>query len=243
MLYELISDADYDGLPEEPEARFVAFEAVCRANMTRFITQDTSRDSDTFVRMQYMTTVAGAAEVLGIEDIRYPDWLADPSDGIVPFMLSVSRQTARIRLMSQVRGKAFSVKLASHTRGQIEKQIQNLRELINSEPMCEDKRAKLLKRLDDLSVELSQNRVSFSKVMIILAHVSLGVINGTSFLANAPHAIATISSLLGADKEAEEAEARRLGPPPKPKALPAPSTSLDRGGERINEIIDDDIPF
>jgi uncharacterized protein (UPF0147 family) len=248
MLYELISEDDYEGLPEEAVLRFVAFESICRANMTRFITQDTSPESDSFVRLQYMTTVTGAAEALGIEGIRYPEWLDNPVDGVTNFMLSVSREVAKIKLGNANSNKALSVRLGEKTRGRIEQQIQKLRDIINSETIPEAKRRTLLVRLDDLSVELSQQRVSFAKVMAVLAQVSVGVASGTTFFAEAPHAIATISSLLGIDKAAEESEAQRQGAPPKQKALPAPAKPSERFGRsnlpasRVVNI-DDDIPF
>ncbi|MBB6469494.1 hypothetical protein HNQ96_005384 [Aminobacter lissarensis] len=42
--------------------------------------------------------------------------------------------------------------------------------------------------------------------------------------------VATITSLLGADKAAEEAEAERLGPPPTPESLPAQPRALPAPG-------------
>jgi hypothetical protein len=105
--------------------------------------------------------------------------------------------------------------------------------------MPSEQRNALLRKLDELSVELSQTRVSFGKVMAILAFVSIGVTQAAGFLADAPLAIVTISSLIGADKEAEDAEARRLGPPPTPRALPSPPP---RPSPR-QSIIDDEIPF
>jgi uncharacterized protein (UPF0147 family) len=198
-----------------------------------------------------MALVAGAAEALEIKDIKYPDRFDDPADGIDEFMLAVSKAVAKIKLRNSSSTHQLSVRLGVKTRGLIERQIQKLREIISQGEIPDDKRKALLKRLDELSVELSQTRVSFAKVMAVLAHVSIGVATGTTFLAEAPHAIATISSLLGHDKAAEEAEAKRLGPPPKPKALPSPikpdaSPDFSRASRPYSQsvpIIDDDIPF
>jgi hypothetical protein len=241
-MYELISDADYITLPEEPELRFAAFESTCRASMTRLITQDTTPVSDRFVRMQYMTTVAGAAEALGIEGVAYPDRLDDPADGLDDFMLSVSRAIAKIKLKGAVQGP-HSVRLGAKTRGLIEQQIQKLRNIISEADLSHSRRDALLRRLDELSVELGQTRVSFAKVMSVLVHVGAAVASGTTFLAEAPHAIATITSLLGHDKAAEDAEARRLGSPPKPKALPNPRKEKEATIMAEALAFDDDIPF
>lgn len=247
MTYELITDEEYASLPEGDEARFAAFEAICRARMTELVTQSRNSEADHFLRMQYMNVVAGAADALGVSGIEYPSYLDNPSDGLDSFMLSVSRKTAAIRLLRSS-FDAYSVRLAQGTRGRIEQQIQRLRRTIMESDLPEAKRSALFKRLDQLSMELSQTRVSYAKVAAILTAVSCGiVVKGTDFLAEAPHAIATIHSLLGQDKESEGAAVRRLAPPAKPKALPAPGFGRSQPAKpqahRMSELMDDDIPF
>jgi hypothetical protein len=143
------------------------------------------------------------------------------------------------------------VRIANKTRGRIEQQIAKLRDFIINSELPERQRKGLLDKLNELSVELSQPRVQFGKVFAILGIVGATMLGTTSFLAEVPNAISTITSLLGADKIAEDAEAERLGPPPAPKALPAKPRALpapDFGqrqkdfGERGREL-DDEIPF
>ncbi|WP_206628501.1 hypothetical protein, partial [Mesorhizobium sp. M1A.F.Ca.IN.020.06.1.1] len=112
------------------------------------------------------------------------------------------------------------------TRGRIEQQIAKLRDIIVNSELPERQRKGLLDKLNDLSVELSQPRVQYAKVMAVLAVVCATLGGTTSFLAEAPSAVATITSLLGADKIAEDAETERLGPPPTPKALPPKPRAL-----------------
>ena len=51
--FELISAEEYDSLPAEDDKQcFVEFEAICRRNMTRTISEDTSSNFDRLVQAQ-----------------------------------------------------------------------------------------------------------------------------------------------------------------------------------------------
>lgn len=243
LLYELITDEDYDSLPEDPEDRFVALERICRRNMNELVHEDDRGEYISLIQMQYMTTVAAAATELGVGGVEYPDQSERPWNEIDSFLLAVSGATTRIRLRGTVKNRATSVRLSARSRAKIELQINRLREAIEkAEDLPPRRREDLLKKLDELSLELTQPRIRFGVVMAALAFVAVGVGETTNFLANAPDAIATITSIIGADKEAEEAEAERLGSPHLPKALPAPSHKKERPATVILKP-DDDIPF
>lgn len=217
---ELISAKDYASLPEEPTAKFVAFEEICRRNMNHLIHDNSPTGFDMTLRQQYMMQVSAAAEECGVNGLDYPWGADDFHRALEDFMLTATGVATRFRIRTSGKPDAYSVRLASKTRGRIEQQIAKLRDLIANGDLPDYSRDRLLRKLDELSVELSQPRVSFGKVLAVLAVVGAGLAGATGLLADAPHAIATITSLLGADKEAEEAEISRLGPPPTPKALP-----------------------
>lgn len=110
--------------------------------------------------------------------------------------------------------------------------------------MSEDKRKALLERLDRLADEVAKSRLNLARTMAILAYVSMGVASGTSFLADAPDALATITSLIGMDQQAEEEEQKRIGAPPVPKALPSPERKLTIARPAFEPgDTDGDIPF
>ena len=242
---QLISAEDYDSLPDDPIGKFVAFEEICRRNLNLLVNDQTPHEFDRTIHLQYMMMVSSAARECGVDGLEYPSQLSNPLDGLEDFMLQASGIVTCFRLRSAGKPDALSVRLASKTRGKIEQQIAKLRDMVTDSDLPEDRRARLLKKLDELSVALSQPRVSFGKVFATLAIVGASMAATTSFLADAPQAIATITSLLGADKEAEDAEVARLGPPPKPKelppvprALPAPSHEYGRRND-----LDEEIPF
>ncbi len=246
--HELISESDYSNLPEEPDMKFAALELICRKNMNRLIASSANTDFDDLVRLEYMTTVSSAASAVGIEDLSY-SYDGYPERAFQGFLMSAIGCVTRIRMQQGGANRAFSVELSRRTKGRIEIEIRKLRDIIAGSSLPEDRRAALIQKLAELSGELEQPRMSFGKVFAVLAYVSLGVANGTSFLADAPQALATISSLIGKDKSAEEAEAARLGRTPQ-KLLPAPqkSTPPPRGFDRAvpmptSDTTDDDIPF
>ena len=169
MEYELISEAEYELLPDNPEEKFVALEAICRRNMNSMMSDGTSGHFDNLVRLQYMATVAAAAEELGVGEFYFPSYNNDfDYAAFADFSLKACALATRLSLRRSGRNRSASVRLASKTRGRIEQQIQTLRVIISQAEMPGDQRAALLRKLDELSVELSQARVSFGKVMAIL---------------------------------------------------------------------------
>lgn len=243
MHYELISAEEYENLPDDPQEQFVELESICRRNMTEMISNQTPVDFDHIVRMQYMTTVASAAQELDIEGVFYPHNAEDPAKAIDTFLLDVSGVVTRIRLRSRRKNRPYSVQLGIRTKAKIELQILKLREIIDQANLPENKYKRLMEKLDELSVELNRTRVSFAKTMALIAGISAATIaEGASFLADAPDAIATITSLIGQDKEAEENEQLRLRGPDEIKSLPAPGVQKTNY-DAASFDLDDEIPF
>nr|WP_087573317.1 hypothetical protein [Sphingomonas sp. CDS-1] len=246
--YELMTPEDYEALPEEPEEQFIAIERTCRINLNRLLPILERNDawSRQMLQLQYMTTVAAAAAELNIPEVRFPQGHDEPHLVFDEFLLQASGAVTRARLRKATRSRPFTVQLAARTRKAVELQINKLRTIIESADMPEPRRRALLRKLDELNTALNEPRTSFATVGVILATLASGVAIGTSFLADAPNAIMTIQRLVGADKDAEEAERNRLGPPPARPALPAPEPAIVPSKQEfdwgpINE--DDEVPF
>lgn len=236
----LISEADYDALPLDPEQRFVALESVCKASLYSLITQDTQEVFDRTVRLEYMAIVASAAEELGIEGLWHPSLGGDALEDFTQFSLKVSQITTKLRLRNSSARSEFSVQLSNTTRARIKIEVDRLRNVIKGSDLEEARKKVLFKKLDELVREIENARANFSKVMATLAVVGASVLAGTTFLAEAPEAIATITSLIGKDKNAEVRELERLGAPPVRPALPAPPKSPFGSFSRE---LEDEIPF
>lgn len=242
MEHDLLTPEDYDGLPDEPELQFLEIERLARRKMYDVIRGEGGDKFEHDFRVQYMVTVAEAAKEIGIDGITFPNG-NDFSDDFGWFQQQVHGTITRLRLRNAKRNSAYSVKLANRTRGRIELEITKLRDLVALSDFPESKKAALNERLDELYSEIHNTRLSFAKLMKILGFIGAGFAGAVGTLAAAPTALATITSLVGQDKEAEEAETARIGAPP--KALPAPvSKQSSRPQPAAFDIdLDDDVPF
>lgn len=243
MNQQLVTEEEFDNLPEQPERRFLALEQICRARLYQQISSETSEYFDQTVRLQYMRMISAAAEELNIPDIHINEHYQRLVDGFDDFLSDVVYVTTKLRLRTAGARDPHSVQLTPRTKGRIELQVRRLRAVIESSDLPDEKKRSLLERLDELSAEMNKPRVKYGVVMAIIAALSIGVTQGTSFLADAPDALTTITSLIGADKEAENAERTRLeGAKSEVKSLPAPTVRSDRERE-FDPVGDEDIPF
>jgi len=246
MHYNLVSPEDYEGLPEDDELKFVALEGICRRNLNDMLSGDTHENFETLIRLQYMYTINAMADELGIRGISINVNSQKAADQFERFMLDVIGIITKIRLRSRRDGDPNSVRLSTKTRALIQREIDKLRGIIEGADLAASKREALLKKLDELASEIDKNRVGFGKALAVMAFIMAGGASATSFLADAPNAVATITKLLGLDKAAEDAEKERLGGPAPQRALPAPAkigTSAEASGKQEVSTDDDEIPF
>jgi len=245
MSYELISEEEYAGLPDEDDRCFVEFENIVRRNMTRMIDENTSHEFDQAVREQYMIAVAAVARECSIPNIDY-----DPGNGgtfhiiFSQFSLAVQGEVARIRIRLRGLRHPYSVLLTGTTRTKIEHYISRIRDTVERSDLDHDRKKRLGHRLDQLAAELTSPRMSFAKTMSILAAVLAATGSSVTIANEGQSAVAHIMQLIGHDKETEDAAAQRLAPPP--KALPAPpekATTRQQPPRPVVAELDDEIPF
>lgn len=239
MDYELISDDDYDTLPPEPEKRFTAIESICRKNMLAIISHETSPSFDAIVRTQYMTIVAASAEELGINGVQYIDHHDSVTQDLNEFFRIVTGVTAKIKLRNSSSRDALSVRLASRTKGLIESELTKLRSSVEDSNLSDDKKTKLMAKIEEFRTELHKERLRFGVSLAVLSSISVIVGSTTTFVAEVPTAIANITHLIGVDKDKEDEEILRLEGPSKQKLIAGPS-SPEKGNW---DAMDDDIPF
>lgn len=240
--YDLIPDEIYDTLPEEDVDRFVILVRTAQANLQRMLDNSSSSDFSDELRDQFVATIKGCAEALGVDGLgdltptsRYSDY--------AQFQVRLAGIVARTRLRGNLLSKPHSVELGNVTRAKIRQEIEQLRVYIGQTDLSDKKQAALNDKLDELLVELDHRRLSFARTMAIAASI-MGTVGGTAgAIAAAPKIPAGVSyilSLVGQDKATEEAERERLAPPPLaiagPKDQPAQGFGFD-------DDLDDDVPF
>ena len=258
---QIVSDSDYDNLPEDDDLCFVAFESKIRANMTTMLNDDDNKSHEYYqsVKSQYMTAVYAVAIECSINSLPIPDVTNKNSffEKYNIFELAVQGEVARIRIRGRRSIDATSVHLLENTKTKIIHHIAQLRHVIVDADLSSDKRQALSKRLDDLEKELEARRLNLGKTMLMLGYVVSGLANVTTIAADGQAAILHIQNTVvaiikevGDDKVSEDKANLRLAPPP--KALPAPSSppktvtaekkqstwDLPGGGD-----LDDEIPF
>lgn len=248
MLYELITPEDYDNLPDDQGQQFIEIERICRKSMNEMLGGESFSDDFAYnVRLQYMTTVEAAALELNVSGVQMPDEINNMNYVFERFALAASGAVTRLRLQGRKGRRADTVQLSARTRGLIELRIRKLRDAIEMGDMPDEKRKALLKQLDTLLAEIySPTRVSFAKVMTALVFIAAG----TSGIADAPDAIVNITEWIGIDKQAEDAEALRLGAPikaiphfPEPALPPERPRRATSNAPAFSSGDDTDIPF
>jgi hypothetical protein len=247
MNYELISDAEYDALPDDDEQCFVQYEAICRASMNRMIDENSNSGFDEAVRSQYMHCVSAVAEACGINGLSVPQYPSSQFyDAFNRFSLTAQGEVARIRVKGRGFRHPYSVQLTQNTRTKIEHHVGRIREVVRLSDLSDVKKSALSAKLDDFVSELDNTRFGFGKAMAVLSFVLVGLASATTIAAEGPAAVNNIMKLISIDKESEDLAKRRLAPPPKTLPAPrkriaaraAPSWDAPRGGD-----LDDEIPF
>jgi len=226
---QLISDQDYDDLPEDDEKCFAEFENRIHSKMA-FILDDDRRSAEFYqsIKSQYMASVYSVAVECGITSLPSPPQFSGNDEFYSfysHFELAVQGEVARIRVRGRRSRNSDSVLLIGNTKTKIRHHVSRLREVIGASNLPISKQQALNAKLDELMVEIDKPRLSFGKTMAVLSWVVVGLpavaANTTIIAAEGHTAITNIMRLIGADKESEDAAALRLTP--SQKALPAPS--------------------
>jgi len=243
---DLISSEEYDDLSEDDEQCFVEYEAKCRHNMNQMLDGEQSSEYIISVQQQYMAEVYSVAQECGITGISSPDLDKGGSHHFTAFsrfLLDAQGEVARIRVRGRRSRNSLSVQLRENTRTKIQHYVSRIREIIDKSTLPNHRKKVMRDKLDELLEELEKRRLNLGKTMLVLSVVLSGLSaasNATIIAAEGQAAIGHILSLIGMDKESEEAALSRLAPPP--KALPAPEKKPAPPRQPINDL-DDDIPF
>lgn len=223
----LIFSSDFDDLPANPAQRWVKLRDLVEKRLGNIAdTQEGVSDGDL---IEYCAILSSATEELALGKLPLVG-STSIRDDFASFRSEVIALATRLSLRSSTASKSLSVALTKSTRAKIITQIEKLRKLAAESELSSGHKKRLEKKLDELSTLVIAPRTDITKVALILAIVGSGLVQGTSFLADIPGAIGTITALIGVDKEAEE-EQRLLETEKEPLGLPAPESRSDDSGE------------
>lgn len=227
--YILVSDEDYDALPQENDLKWVASEEVARSNQLKW--ESTFREDSSYeaLRLQYMAVVSAAAVELGIDDVYFSGSIRDVDDSYYAFVRDVQMAATRIRLRHSGMRNPETVKISEDGRNIIRAQTRKLISIIEGSQISDRDKRRYVEHAENIISEMDRPRVSLAKATKLVGSIAFGVAVGTSAIADAPAAISTIMGVLGVEKQAEQ---EQLSLPSYNEALLAlPSPEHFKAGE------------
>jgi hypothetical protein len=249
MPFKLITADDYKNAPSDPGEKFAYIEALCRERLYQAVETTQSNALDIMLAREYMETVRAAAEALGIPGLPPPNNDQQHREEFDEFQLAATRVVTKIHIQGSEAGSRTSVQLSEDARKRIETKIALLRKTIEEADIPQKRKDTLKRKLDELSIELVERRLGFGTALLTLSTV---VALASSALADAPQAVKNIKgavteivAIIGAEKVAEEREAKRLGAPPKALAITdqRPQARPSVRPQPFDSDLDDEVPF
>ncbi|MGR3760452.1 hypothetical protein ACUXV3_10035 [Roseobacteraceae bacterium NS-SX3] len=221
----LVAAADFDDLPTEPIARWLQLRDLLEQRLDD--SQEYPKGIPTRRVLEYVQVISATAEELGIGNLQSisPGNIHEEID---QFRAEVAAVAARLCMKQKHAIEDGYLGLSQTVRERLHEQVDILRTLVRSSNFDEAKKANLHSLLDKLAEEVERDKLNYSNIMQVLAMCAVGLAGTTSFLADAPTAIATITQLIGLQKKAddEKRELLRLPDEPAIPQLPSPPKQL-----------------
>jgi len=200
----LVEASDFEGLPPEPEARWLRLRDLVEKRLDNGFHMNNG-GHETYDLLEYVQVLSAAAEELGIGSLEEisPSNVREDFD---TFRADVAAMATRLSLRLTTQNSKHSVALSGPTRKKIVNEIENLRSTISNSELSKAQRTKALRNIDQLHILIVAPRTDILRVGIILVGIGAVTAETTSFLADLPSAIGTITALIGADKQEEESD-------------------------------------
>ena len=213
----LILSADFEALPTEPTLRWLKLRDLLERRLESSVeSQEGRSDSDL---VEYWSVLANAADELNVGSLPAISH-GNIRQSFEVFQSEVIALATRLSLRTPSINRALSVALERPTRAKIHAQIERLRKLVASSELDAERKNKLNAKLDELQTLITAPRTDFGKTLEVLAFIAMVIAGTTSFLADAPDALTTITAMIAADKEAEESEQRAIEVAKEPLSIP-----------------------
>ena len=225
----LVYSSDYDRLPVEPVKRWLALRDLAERRLSESTDPREGVSDDDL--SEYCTVLLSAAEELDLAKFdTFP--AASVRQHYPNIRAEITALATKLNVRASNANAALSVAVSRSSRHKIFAQVERLRVLITNSDLQENQKKKLISKLDELYVIVNAPRADFAKIMAAVGLIAAGVVGQTtSFLADAPQAIATLVAIVGEEKEAEEEDQRLLQADRAPLQLEDLRSDLDENGE------------
>jgi hypothetical protein len=251
---QLVTQAELEAMPEDPQQRFVAFEALCRSRLAENVRNEQEWANITDTRVVYMSTVIGAAKSLRIEPFasmnvpRRKDFADETFD---EFIQDIQFYITQLMFIAAESNTRTSIVLGGSTRQRLQTLVAHIRENVGKLDLPPEKMDRLNARINAFESELTNPRLRILTVSLF----AIGVIALVADVDGAGSAIGKlvhqIEEAVGKAKDVQDAEAAgRLKAEIEPPKLEAPRNEKPSAKRRqpVNEDFsrsdfDDEIPF
>ena len=249
----LISQAEIEGLPEDPRRRFVAIEEICRSRYYDEIAQEEEWPIIRDAQLRYMSTVVATAKYYKIDpicDITIPKRKGWSGEEFGDFVSELQFYTIQLMLDGAEKNSRLSILLEGGTRDRLFTLISHLRDHVRKLDLPTARIDRLVHVIDDFEKELRHPRLQY----VAVAALAMVVVSTVADLGGAATTVREllhkVHETVGLAKEEQnkelasrmvpQTEMKKLEPPRKPK----PATP-EFGKSRAPALnyLDDDIPF
>jgi len=260
QLHDFIKAGEIENLPDnDPHEAFAQFVRIAQARLSERI-ESLSGDDDqqrswqltNDARHGFMNIVVAAAkkfEVDPIASISMPRNQDYDENTFRQFQADLDFFVTQLVLENSARAKRDSVSVSPDLKTKINTYVHHLRETIEKSDLDEDKRRKLLDRLDAFEAELEKRRLSLLTVALVVIALASAPGGIWSTGEAAQKLVANILKVVGEAKNADDEARKRLTPAETPKAIApprapeAPATKKPAARKTALNDMDDDIPF
>jgi hypothetical protein len=229
----------YDDLPDDPEEAFLQLEAFFNSECKRRLEAAKNDDRLDIIYVDYIAQVVAAINALGLED-QFKTEVPSIQDVEYNTYLNFNKDVMHYRTMLLIRRsqrqQGYSVRFDETARRKIHHHLDQVLEIFNKLEIEENKREKLISRLNVLQSEVNQPRTGFDRFAALSMEVS-GVIGNAVERSKIIDLLDAVGRLFyGAQTDKQ----KQLPPPRETKRIEPPRPKIE---PPKRSDMDDDIPF
>ncbi len=175
---QLLTQADLDDLPEDPQTRFIAIHELCTGRFDEAM-KGVPNDEQWRARQlerRYASILLASGKALEIEAIaslRMPDVFNGNEDEFGDFIHNVEHVVTQIMHGNSLRKYRNSIELHGSTKDRLFALAQLMREHVERLDLPDARKDALIEHVNRFILELSKRRLSIAAIGVLLMHVTL----------------------------------------------------------------------
>jgi hypothetical protein len=248
QIFDFITEDEISELPENDDAAFLSFVKIARKRLASATEHLDASDEGEWNRLNearhgFVNVVTAAARRYGIEpfaSMDVPRLAKFANEDHRQFTADLDHYMTQLLLSDGLGVKRDSVALSENAKARIRTHIHHLRDQLSKESMPDDKRQRLMKKLDEFEDALEKRRLS----LLAVTRITVEILAAPGALAGS-YDIATklLSNVMQTVAEEKGQEEERNPSIERVRAILPARPFEDRTIEKGDRLADDDIPF